>query len=187
MELASHQVPHFLSSSSPVLLLRSSFVLCLNPSPSGLHTPNQNTMCRLCKHHQRPFWAEINSLGSITSQAYYAVPDYPPECWAVRESSFRPSFCFPLVCSLSTLSSMERILCYFERYLAWQACGEMSCPDLKMSSLKLFMPYISFWSQEVGASTPKLFLAGLRASLSLWISVCKMGLTVVHAFVGTSL
>lgn len=187
MELASHQVPHFLSSSSPVLLLRSSFVLCLNPSPSGFHTPNQNTMCRLCKHHQRPFWAEINSLGSITSQAYYAVPDYPPECWAVRESSFRPSFCFPLVCSLSTLSSMERILCYFERYLAWQACGEMSCPDLKMSSLKLFMPYISFWSQEVGASTPKLFLAGLRASLSLWISVCKMGLTVVHAFVGTSL
>lgn len=52
---------------------------------------------------------------------------------------------------------------------------------------KALMAYIRFWSQEVVASTPKLFLTGLRASLSLWISVCKMGPTVVHAFVGTSL
>lgn len=106
-----------------------------------------------------------------------------PEYCAVTESSFRPNSCFSLVCILSVLWSTRRTHCYFERQLAWQPCWDAKSWSEGVSPQGFHGLHLILVAGVV-ALAPKSFFTVLRASVSLWISVCKMELAMVRTFEG---
>lgn len=184
MELDSHQVPHFSSISSPCTT--QVFVFYLNPSPSGLHTLNQNSLCRLCKRHWealigRDKQSQSHHLLGLSCGLWLHL-----ECCALRESSFRPNFWFSLVVILSILWSVRRTPLLF-----WKAtCLAGLLRDSKSWSECVFPKvfyslYLILVSGVVVALAHKSFFLGLRVLLSLWFSTFKMELAMAHTFEGS--
>lgn len=94
MELDSHQVPHLSSISIPQQVLTSFFLSSLNPSPSGSHTPSENTLWRLCKQHwealmSRDKQALLHHLPGLSCCLWLH-----PECCASDRIFFRAKFLF---------------------------------------------------------------------------------------------
>lgn len=131
----------------------------------------------------RPLWAEINNPFSITSRAYRAVSDYIRNTvqWQNLLSGQIPVSLWFAFCPYYGLPG--GCCCCFERQPAWQACWDAKSWS-EGAFPKAFQGLHLILVAGIVALAPKSFFTVLRASLSPWISVCKMGLAMVCTFEG---